>query len=648
MILGRIQRIEQSLRDFVADHFDIRLDRLVVEAPPNPTLGDLAFPLAFELAKSLRRPPRKIAEELSEAIPLFPGVERFEAAGAGYVNCFFERADFLGDFDSWVREPDAPGPGGSIIVEHTNINPNKAAHIGHLRNAVMGDTFVRVLRSTGRKVEVQNYIDNTGVQVADVVIGFTHLQQLDLDQVAKIGEPFDYYCWDLYAHVAQWLREDEERLGLREAVLAQIEEGGNPIAELAEHVANRIVSAHLATMDRLGIRYDVLPRESEILHLNFWEQAYQLLKEREAIYFVEQGPHAGCWVMSLPEQDGQPADEKIIVRSNGTVTYVGKDIAYQMWKFGLLGRDFLYRIFETYQDGQPVWVSTNQEGADGSPGFGGADQVYNVIDVRQSYLQRVVIQGLRNLGFDEQADNSTHFSYEMVALSPVACRELGIALSPEDEAKSFVEMSGRKGLGVKADDLIDKLIEKSQQEVAVRQAHLDVETRKDIAHKIAIGALRYFLLKYTRTSVIAFDFGEALSFEGETGPYILYSVVRANNIFRKLREAGFEWSHEEWVGCLRRGTFGPYLGEDSTWEMLLLCGRTEEVVERSIESLEVSHLARHAFQQAQLFNLFYHRCHILSRTDPKEKLFLVGVADVVRASLLRMLGILGIEAPERM
>ena len=648
MILGRIQRVEQSLLDFVADHFAIQLDRIVVEAPPNPGLGDLAFPVAFELAKPLRRPPRRIAEELAQTIPSLPGVDRFEAAGAGYLNCFFDRADFLGDFNSWVRELDPPRGGGNVIVEHTNINPNKAAHIGHLRNAVMGDTFVRVLKSAGHEVEVQNYIDNTGVQVADVVIGFAHLRQLSLDQVAQIGEPFDYYCWDLYSQVAQWFREDEERLHLRQQVLAEIEEGGSPIAALAEHIANRIVSAHLATMDRLGIRYDVLPRESEILHLKFWEQAYQLLKERNAIQFVEEGSHKGCWVMSLPEQDGQPADEKIIVRSNGTVTYVGKDIAYQMWKFGLLGRNFFYRIFDRYQDGQPIWVSASQPGAEKSPDFGGAEQVYNVIDVRQSYLQRVVIQGLRNLGFDEQADNSTHFSYEMVALSPVACRELGIQLSPEDESKAFIEMSGRKGLGVKADDLIDKLIEKSLHEVEVRQAHMDAETRTDIARKIAIGALRYFLLKYTRTSVIAFDFEEALSFEGETGPYILYSVVRANNIFRKLQEEGFDWSRKEWADRLRHGRFSRFLGDDNTWEMLLLCGRTEEVVERSVQSLEVSHLARHAFQQAQLFNLFYHRCHILSQTDPNEKLFLVGVADVVRASLLRMLGILGIEAPERM
>lgn len=649
MILGRIQTVQRSLQNFVTNRFGLGIDRLVIESPPNPALGDLAFPLAFELAQSLRRPPRKIAEEIVANLEKPRGVDRFEAAGAGYINCFFQRSRFLADFLTWLEQEEQALQGEKIIVEHTNINPNKAAHIGHLRNAVMGDTFVRLLRAAGNRVEVQNYIDNTGVQVADVVVGFQYLEELPLAALKSIPDPFDYYCWDLYARVADWYQEDDSRLNLRQQVLAAIEAGDNATAELAEYLANRIVRAHLVTMFRLGIRYDVLPRESEILHLDFWEEAYRLLKERKAVHFVNEGDHQGCWVMSLPEQNGQPADEKIIVRSNGTVTYVGKDIAYQMWKFGLLDKTFHYRVFHRYPDGDPVWVSSVKPGANGStPDFGNAERVYNVIDVRQSYLQRVVVQGLRNLDFADQANRSVHFAYEMVALSPASCAELGIELSPEDQAKTFVEMSGRKGLGVKADDLIDKVIEKSLQEVEVRQAHLEPEERRRIAEKIAVGALRYFLLKYTRNAVIAFDFGEALSFEGETGPYILYSVVRASNIFRKLEEEGFQWTLAEWLEKLQEGAFGEFLEDDDLWQMLMLCGRSEEVIERSIQTLEVSHLAKHAFQVAQQFNLFYHRCHILSESDPLLKLFLVGVTEIARQGLLKLLGILGIEAPERM
>ena len=406
----------------------------------------------------------------------------------------------------------------------------------------LGDTLVRLLRADGRLVEVQNYIDNTGVQVADVVVGFYHLRQLSLEQAKAIEDPFDYYCWDLYAEVSEWYARDESRLRLRHQTLAQIERGKGEVSELAEYLSTRIVRAHLRTMDRIGVQYHVLPRESEILYLKFWDEAFELLRKRQVITHVQQGPHKGCWVMRLPGESGTSesdpgVEEKIIVRSNGTVTYVGKDIAYQLWKFGLLNRDFLYRPFHEYSDGRKVWVSTANVSSQGGtyrgqqPDFGRGERVYNVIDARQSRLQRVVVHGLQSLGFERQAAQSVHFSYEMVALSPACCAELGIELSEEDRKRPYVEVSGRKGLGVKADDLIDKLVEKLLHEVQIRQKEVSRSKQISIATQIAVGALRYFLLKFTRNSVIAFDFAEALSFEGETGPYLQYSVVRANNIF---------------------------------------------------------------------------------------------------------------------
>ena len=649
MFVDRIDRVRRHLRDFVQEYFQVTPDPLVVESPPSVDLGDLAFPLPFELARVLRRPPRQIAQEIAEKVPGLEGVERFEAAGAGYVNAFLDRSAFLQDLDTWLAHPQvAPRP-GKVIVEHTNINPNKAAHIGHLRNAALGDSFVRLARSLGHQVEVQNYIDNTGVQVADVVVGFRELRNMGLEEVRQVEEPFDYFCWDLYARTSEWLREDDSRLRHRHVALEAIESGRGEVAELAEHISNRVVGAHLKTMLRLGVQYDVLPRESEILAFKFWDQAFSQLRNSKAIVYREAGIHAGCWVMELPEEDGLPADEKIIVRSNGTVTYVGKDIAYQLWKFGLLGQTFRYKPVLTYENGQQTWVTTSEQTDGGSPDFGSGTSVYNVIDVRQSYLQRVVVLGLRRLGYTSQADRSTHFSYEMVALSPACCEELGIELSREDRDRPYLEVSGRKGLGVKADDLIDKLIEKSRAEVEQRQPRLAMARRERITRQIAIGALRYFLLKYTRNSVIAFDFSEALSFEGETGPYLQYAVVRSNNIFHKLVQREENWNYQEW---LERRDLDPEqlrvaLEDHRVWQLLLLLGRLEEVIEKSVQALEVSHLAKHAFAVARQFNLFYHSCHILSQERARRDVLLV-VSDNARRGLTEALNLLGIEVPERM
>ena len=384
MFLTLQNRIQQAAREFVLRQYGVEAN-VVVNQPPRPAMGDLALPLAMELARKLRRPPRQIAEEVAAALRSVAGVAKAEVAGAGYVNLFLDRAAYAAQLGTPadVAASSRAGAGEKIIVEHTNINPNKAAHIGHLRNAALGDTFVRLLRARGHTVEVQDYIDNTGVQVADVVVGFVYLEKKSEEDVARLVQdaslPFDYYCWDLYARVTRFLAEDRARLELRNRTLQEIEEGHTLAARVAEIVYTAIVRRHLATMSRLNVRYDLLPRESEILRLRFWDQAFELLKEKGAIYLETDGKNQGCWVMRQSEGNGEEGtegnreqgignreeeeagaqDTKVIVRSNGTVTYVGKDIAYQLWKFGLLGRDFYYRPFETYADGHTVWVSSS-------------------------------------------------------------------------------------------------------------------------------------------------------------------------------------------------------------------------------------------------------------------------------------------------
>ncbi|HEY4359440.1 MAG TPA: arginine--tRNA ligase [Bryobacteraceae bacterium] len=638
--------LEKRIADAVASQVKalFQVDAPVqTEQPKQTSFGEIALPAAFQLARQLKRPPKAIAQELSTALGSVEGVASIEIAGNGYLNVRLDRGAFGSSLLQASDAPTAPS-GDKIIVEHTNINPNKAAHIGHLRNAILGDTFVRMLRSAGRNVEVQNYIDNTGVQVADVVVGFMHPEVFPLTDQSR----FDYLCWDLYASVSSYYETHPEAKEWRKAMLHSIESGHGAEAEKAHEVADKIVHAHLATMWRLNIVYDVLPRESEILHLKFWATAFELLKERKAIYFETEGKNNGCWVMpgsAFREESDREDDSKVIVRSNGTVTYVGKDIAYQLWKFGLLGKDFFYRQWHTYPNGHVVWASTDQP-QPAEHHFGGGSQVYNVIDSRQSYLQDVVVAGLRALGFEKQAEASIHFSYEMVALSPRTCAELGIPISEEDKQRTHVEVSGRKGLGVKADDLLDKLIESALREVTNRHAEEPEAARLDAATKIAVGALRYFMLKYTRNSVIAFDLSEALSFEGETGPYVQYSAVRARNILRKLAASGEKLP--DFKSALDTAAMARQLQAEDCWQLLLAASKAGSAVERAISSGEPSHVARYAFQLAQAFSNFYHEYPVLTESNPEKKTFLLWMTDYFRSQLERTLEVLGIQVPEYM
>ncbi|HEX4485911.1 MAG TPA: arginine--tRNA ligase, partial [Terriglobales bacterium] len=524
-------RLAAKIAEFLQKTYGVTLPRIVIDQPPTVQLGEYALPLAFELAKQLRKPPRKIAEEIVNGIGPIEGFEKLEIAGAGYINARVDRAAMATALAAG-KISHAEVPGGKVLVEHSSINPNKAAHVGHLRNAILGDTFVRLLREAGREVDVQNYIDNTGVQVADVIVGFLYIEEKSRGEIEQlIAQPrFDYYCWDLYARVSQWYELDKENLQKRSQMLHAIEAGGNEVAEIAELISTAVLHRHLETMDRLDIEYDFLPRESEILHLHFWDAAFAKLKESGALFYEEGGKNKGCWVMrrygAAAGEEISEDDQKVIVRSNGTVGYVGKDIAYHMWKFGLLGKDFGYRKFYRYPSGLECWISAT-DGEKQHPHFGDVAEIYNVIDARQSDPQNTVIEALRAMGHAEAADHYTHFSYEMVALTPRCAAELGYQLSEEDKARSYIEVSGRKGFGVKADDLLDTLIASAKKEVDARQEELTEAQRLDIATRIAIGALRYFMLKFTKNSVIAFDFKEALSFEGDTGPYVQYAVVRA-------------------------------------------------------------------------------------------------------------------------
>jgi len=614
-------------------------------------MGDLSYTFAFPLAKILKKNPKMIAQEIANALPNIPDVEKVDIGGNGYLNFRLDRTKLSKDLFLKRVEPDQRLP-GKAIVEHTNINPNKAAHVGHLRNACLGDVLVRMLEFSGKKVEVQNYIDDTGVQLADVVVGYQR-KGLSLSDLPKITGRVDYFFWDLYAETHRWIEESAENRKFREKTLKEMEEREDPTFTLSQEIARCIIESHLKTMDRLGIVYQLLPRESDIIGLRFWQRTFELLKEKGAIVMVEEGKNKGCWIMSLAGNetfDDMQNPDKIIVRSNGTVTYVGKDIAYQLWKFGLLGLDFEYKVFMKNPDGSTLWQTTTAGGERGAPGFGGADTVYNVIDQRQAYLQKVVAQGLQLLGYTDQANRSIHFSYEMVTLSPKTAKELGFELTEDEQNRTFVEMSGRKGLGVKADDLLNRLEARALERITPLYPDLSHEELGSLATTVAAGALRYFMLRYTRNTIITFDMDEALNFEGETGPYLQYATVRSESIFRKLSERGVDihlLPRERFFQALELLQEKDQESEDS-WNIILGILKLKDIVSITLRSLEISYFAKYVFQLAQTFNNYYHKYPILHETDERRKLLRIAVVDLFRSAMQTNLKLLGIPVPARM
>jgi arginyl-tRNA synthetase len=716
------KRAAEALGAALEAEFDLRPDEVVFEVPPRRDLGDLAWPGALPLAKILKRPPRQIAEVLAEKTRWPDEVERVEIAGPGFLNLFLKRDLMLMSSLTGARNEEADAA-FKTIVEHTNINPNKAAHIGHLRNAVLGDILVRCLRHLGADVEIQNYIDDTGVQVADVVVGMLYLPETEIAEalgvepcrrdelIEKIMErapadavpnastsDFDDLCWDIYPRVTARYESDPDFAAHRAEVLHHIEAGygaldleqalhllhgsviagesfnGPAVACLAAEVAAGNVRCHLATMARLGIPFDVLPHESDILHLGFWSRAFEMLKEAGAIRLEEDGKNAGCWVMSLaasPEFADMDDPDKILVRSNGTVTYTGKDIAYQLWKLGLLvdpdgsRHDFGYRPFARWEratpavpvrytsGGETLGRTTSNRG-ETVPGrsFGDAKMVYNVIDVRQSYPQKVVKEAVRVLGHPGEADNSVHFAYEMVALTPAAVRvieertEKSFGLTDEEMAKAYIEMSGRRGIGVKADEFLDVLTDAAEDSSVDRLegtgAPADVSVR---ARAIAVGALRYLMARQSRNRVLAFDFDEVLAFEGDTGPYLQYSAVRAKKIFAKLQERRSE-------GRVSDDEVAELSGveiDDGLWELVLQCARRREVVRQAVANLEFSLLAQHVHEIAQLFHRLYHAHPVVPEEDAEKRRLRRAVFTLFEAEMKVLLEeLLGIPVPEEM
>ena len=609
------------------------------DAPPNPSFGDLSTPVCLKLAKVLRRNPLDIAQDLATALqPLLPkAVDTLSVTPPGYVNLQYDYTFLASQLLKQQTEQATPTPNkGKVVIEHTNINPNKAAHIGHLRNSCLGDTLARLLRAVGYVVEVQNYIDDTGTAVADIVVGMEVLN-LAWDENK---ETFDYFCWDLYTAINEHYAHEPELKELQRKVLHDIETGNNPVAVKAKEISTQIVDCHLRTMARFGVFYQLLTWESDILHLGFWKHAFAHLKNNDGLVLETSGPNAGCWVVKLDDVEGfsnMENPDKVLVRSNGTATYVAKDIAYQMWKFGVLGLDFQYRPFMMQQNGELLETSDTYCGEERNC-YGRADKVINVIDIRQKYLQDVLRVSLNKLGFVKEANNSVHFGYEVVALSAAAAKELGVTVDEADE-KGIYAMAGRKGIGVKADDLVDRVIAKATEEVAKRHAENTPEENAALGEQIAIAAIRYYMIRYNMNSLIVFDFAEALNMQGNTGPYLQYAHARANNILERAKSNGAFPVYEVPQG---------YSLTAPEKQLIRLLYELPEAVERAAEGLAPSVMTEYVYQLASAFMSFYETTPVMNAENETLRGFRLGLVDCYRRELKESLNLLGIPAPTRM
>ncbi len=627
-------KLATAILDTIKETWPLERKEIIFSIPPNRKFGDLSTTIPFVLAKKVGEKPFVIGNKIIEMLKgKLENINSITLANGGFINFTFDKEYLYQHLLNKTGQNNSPSD-RKIVVEHTSINPNKSAHIGHLRNSCLGDTLVRSIEHLGHEVEIQNYLDDTGVQVADVVWGAIHYKKYTLEDLKKVPD-LAAYLWDLYIEVNKMFKEDEALVEEKKEVHKKIEDKVNPEYEISDYISKEVLRNHIAVMEELDIRYDLLVKESDIIELDFFKEAARILEDKGIMYDSEDPEKKGCKVIKYRKEN----IEKIIVRSNGTVTYIGKDIAYTMWKTGYFSKDFYYTHFMKYDDGKEIYITEDIPNSDKYE-FGGGEKVFNVIDTRQSYLQNIISQILEDLS-PESEKRFAHFSYEMVALTPACVKEMGFELSEEAAKKSYVEVSGRKGIAVKAEDLIAMLRSKSLSEVEKRHPDLDKEDAEKTANAIAIGALRYFMIKFNANTVIAFDFADALSFEGDTGPYLQYSVVRINSIMKKLNMNTPDLKESD-LSILDEKEFA------IVYEILLHLSLIDLQVQFALDSNELSAISNYTYTLCQKFNNYYHNYTIISEENECLKELRIQIIWMIRDRLLKLFRIMGIPVPERM
>lgn len=612
-----------------------------VSEPPQHAFGDLSCNVAFLLSKHLKKPPTKIATELAEAIrPRLQGSYILSADPAGgYINF---RANYArlspATLSHVLSNPENYGYPNSgqdmhIVIEHTSINPNKALHVGHMRNVIIGDTLYRIMRATNHRTTVLNYIDDSGVQIADIVVGFK-FAGFPVAPPTK-NQKFDHYCGDeVYVKINEIYEKDPQVAEKRKLVLKEIEEGKSEIARFAMEITLRVLQEQLKTCWRMKAHYDLLNFETHIVGSKLWSKAFELLKSNGIAKYETEGKNKGCWVIEDKEKE---EEDKVLVRSDGTATYIAKDIPYAAWKLGLVEDPFYYQEYTKQWDGSTLYATTLADGSNSKSigkKFNGGQRVITIIDSRQSRLQRIISQVLSKIGVGG-SHKYFHLSYEAVTLSSDTAKEFGIDIGD----RQFMHMSGRKGIYVNADYVLDALHTKAYKEVKTRNPDFSDQQLNKIADEISISAIRYNMIKQDLDKIITFDIKESLSLEGDTGPYLQYAYARSQRILEKSEQS---------IIAGKTDFAFDRLTNESEIALIKEIAKLDLVVENAAKSLCPKSLARYAYNLAMTFNLFYEKVPVLREQDNEVRMARLGLVKAFGIALKNTLEVLGITALDRM
>lgn len=601
-------RAIQTATASYSDEIDIEL-----EQPAQLIHGDYSTNIAMKLARIARKNPVEIAIGLQDKLKeMNLPVGKIDVVRPGFINFFVNWDDVL---VTNTAVDQAGNKKQKIVIEHTSINPNKSAHIGHLRNACIGDTLARLLKKTGAHVEVHNYIDDLGNQLADTLTALLHTES------TEPAERFGDYCWNIYSALNEKYESGEIKTAIRDDVLHKLEEGNNSTAWLGYAVADKLSSEHIEEMKQFGISYDLLVWERDILQKGFWQEAFSKLKQTDVFFKQDYGPQAGCWVIRTDDSTGGISEsehlaDKVLIRSNGVLTYTAKDIAYHMWKYGLLEGDFTYK-----QKIGELWT-TSSSGAKAN--FGDADSVINIIDYRQEYPQQVVKKALFAAGYSEEANELFQVPYGVVSLSKHTAERLGIET---EENKEVYAMSGRKGIGIK----INELIAEMGKAVREQSANADSQTIKTLT----IAAIRYNMLRYNTTSDIVFDLEEATQVTGNTGVYLIYTYARTNSIIEKATTAGLTKEGATYQEA-----------EESERALLKHLAGWDTTLRKAVKALEPNLLCTFAFELASLYNRFYSLCPVI-KAEPIQQKRRLALTEQVNIKLAEIFEILGLPSQKK-
>ena len=609
----------------ICDNLGYQQAEFDVSEASRPEFGDVSCNVGFLLAKSLKKRPFEIAKSIANEYNKDKGkfVTEVSAHSSGYLN-FVANYPLLTQsvIQSSIQENYGQidiGKNSKIVVEHTSVNPNKALHVGHVRNIIIGDTISRILQKACYDVRVLNYVDDSGLQVADIIVGFRYG---GFSREPPKGQKFDHYCGDVvYVNTTERYENDPTLATKRSLILKELEEGKSETAKFGDEITRHVLEEQLKTCWRLGVTYDCLNFESQIVRSNLWKNVFDKMKSMGIIELEKEGKNVGCWVIKAE------SDDKVLVRSDGTATYIAKDIPYAAWKLGILDDPFYYKQYSTQSDGRVLWETT-LENTETKLNFTG-DAVITVIDSRQSRLQNIITKIISD--FKAKEGSYFHLGYESVTLSAETAKTLNL-----DTGGKSVQMSGRKGIYVNADYVLDILGVKTYEEAKKRNPDLNEVKLVQISEQVAIGALRYSMIKQDLDKIITFDMTESLSLEGDTGPYIQYSYARAMRI---LEKGG------------KTPSFGVSFSDlNTSYETILakMIGKFDIQVEDAAKNLSPKIIARYCYDLAVAFNTFYEHVKVL--TAESEALVNARLCLVYsfKETLDKALSLLGIDAPERM